>query len=246
MSLFNFFQYSNLHQLNLDWILETITSLPKTVNNTYPDEHGNINLPSVASMSSWNGIGADGAGNVDPVEFDIDPDDPPAGMHFYYDSGVLCVTFNDNTGSKAEIAFPVNNGIRYLSYNGSWSDWQFFSNEFQDVSSNITLGVPSCIDQVQPHNLKAVIKNGVAYIYVEGYTLRPAGLNDFIAGGLPVPNDPGTGLGYITGMIQTAQPVELKPCRFLVDGDGDLMFSHLGNAANAGDVLVIRGEYPVA
>lgn len=270
--MFNFFPWTNNHQLNLDWILEQLVKMPLTVNNTYPDPSTrNINLPTIAGMSSWNGVGADGAGNVDPIESIADLNLPAEGFHIYrwanpatlhnpYGAaentgymtsagGGLCWSSFTSTDFATQLA--INNGssciaIRTKESGDPWSTWLYIVPEILDVSSSITLGLPSCIDQLQPYNVKAVISNGIASIYVEGSTSAAAGLNDYIAGGFPVPNDPGTGLGYITGIIQDSQTTELKPCRFLVDGNGDLRFSYMGDAANAGDVLVIRGEYPIA
>ena len=270
--MFNFFPFSNNHQLNLDWILEQLVKMPLTVNNTHPDPGTrNINLPTVAGMSSWNGIGADGAGNVDPVEIIADLNLPDTGFHIYawenpttahnpygasenhgYMTGAgggLC--FSSYTAGDYAVQLAVNMGcdavaFRHKESGNPWSSWVYSVPGILDVSSYVTLGIPSCINQLQPYNVKAVINNGIASIYIEGQTTGAAGLNDFIAGGLPVPDDPGTGLGYITGIIQDSQTTELKPCRFLVDGSGDLRFSYLGDAANPGDVLVIRGEYPVA
>ena len=68
MALFNIFPYTNFHDLNMDWIINKIKDILKTavftVNNTKPDENGNVNLSQVSGMTSVNGIGADGAGNV--------------------------------------------------------------------------------------------------------------------------------------------------------------------------------------
>ena len=67
--MFNLFPFTNFHDLNLDWIIKSIKTLYSkvvfTVNNTMPDENGNVNLPTVAGVSSVNGIGADGNGNVE-------------------------------------------------------------------------------------------------------------------------------------------------------------------------------------
>ena len=64
----NLFPYTNFHDLNMDWIIKSIKMLFSksvfTVNNTAPDETGNVNLPTVAGVSSVNGVGADGQGNV--------------------------------------------------------------------------------------------------------------------------------------------------------------------------------------
>ena len=245
--MFNFFPFSDNHQLNLDWILMQLKKVPLTVNGTPPDKFGNINLPSVSGMSSWNGIGADGAGNVDPLENIADMDDPDPGLHFYNQGEVVIMSFNNDNDMKVQIGAPgPYESIAYrVYYSGSWSDWTFINNSLQDVSADITFGQFSCIDTLQPHSTKAVIKNGMASIYIEGYTNSAAGLAQNIASGLPIPADTGSGLGYITGMILDSVTSTLKPCRFLIDGDGDLMFSYLGNAEQAGDVLIIRGDYPV-
>lgn len=61
---FNLFPYTNFHELNLDWIIKTLKKAVYTVNRTEPDENGNVNLPTVAGVSSVCGVGADGNGNV--------------------------------------------------------------------------------------------------------------------------------------------------------------------------------------
>lgn len=69
--MFNLFPFTNFHDLNMDWILKNIKSLWSkavfTVNNTEPDENGNVNLPGVSGVTSVNGIGADGSGNIQVV-----------------------------------------------------------------------------------------------------------------------------------------------------------------------------------
>lgn len=69
--MFNLFPFTNFHDLNMDWIIKSIKSIKTlvskavfSVNNTIPDANGNVNLPTVAGVSSVNGIGADGYGNV--------------------------------------------------------------------------------------------------------------------------------------------------------------------------------------
>lgn len=70
MALFNIFPYTNFHDLNMDWIINKLKNIMNTavftVNNTTP-VNGNVNLPQVSGMSSVNGIGADGNGNVSIV-----------------------------------------------------------------------------------------------------------------------------------------------------------------------------------
>ena len=62
--MFPKYPYSDVHQLNLDWILERISKAITSVNGTTPDENGNVNLPGIAGVSSVLGIGPDGSGNV--------------------------------------------------------------------------------------------------------------------------------------------------------------------------------------
>lgn len=67
--MFDLFPFTNFHDLNMDWIIKSIKTLWSkavfTVNNTMPDENGNVNLPTVAGVSSVNGIGPNGQGNVE-------------------------------------------------------------------------------------------------------------------------------------------------------------------------------------
>lgn len=270
MSLFNFFPYSNLHQLNLDWILEQLSKFPLSVNNTFPDENGNINLPSVASMSSWNGIGADGQGNVDPIETIEDLNLPAVGFHIYrwenpntlhnpYGAaentgymaaagGGLCWSSFTSTDFATQLA--INNGssciaIRTKESEDAWSVWHYMDSVPKDVSANITLGSPSCIDMTKPYSTSAIVQAGHASILVEGSLRVAAGLNDFVAAGLPIPYMPDIGIGYIMGVVQDSSTTEIRPCRFFVDHQGDLRFSYMGNG-QINDVISIRGEYPIA
>lgn len=73
--MFPNFPYTNFHRLNVDWIIEKIKEehAVKTVNFTPPDANGNINLPTVAGVSSVNGIGADGEGNVQITSANSNP-----------------------------------------------------------------------------------------------------------------------------------------------------------------------------
>lgn len=269
MALFNYFPFSNAHELNLDWILEVLSKFPRSVNNTLPDENGNINLPTVAGMSSWNGIGADGLGNVDPVEIVADLNQPVEGFHIYrwenpdtlnnpYGAaentgymlgagGGLCWSCLTNTDYSTQLA--SNNGssciaIRTKNAGEAWSTWHYMDPAPKDVSSSITLGVPSCIDTFKSHSTSAIVQAGHASILIEGSLKVAAGDNDYIAGGLPIPYMPGIGIGYIMGIIQDAGTAEIRPCRVFVDHLGDLRFSYMGKG-NINDVISIRGEYPV-
>lgn len=65
---FNLFPYTNFHDINMDWIIKNLKTLWTksvfTVNNTPPDAEGNVNLAGVSGVTAVDGIGADGAGNV--------------------------------------------------------------------------------------------------------------------------------------------------------------------------------------
>lgn len=60
----NLYPYTNFHDLNLDWLLQQLRKAVFKVNNTEPDENGNVNLAGVSGVTSVNGIGADGSGNI--------------------------------------------------------------------------------------------------------------------------------------------------------------------------------------
>lgn len=97
MALFNIFPYTNFHDLNMDWIINKIKNIMNTavftVNNTTP-VNGNVNLPQVSGMSSVNGIGADGNGNVaivgkpNLIYYDMQPADFSA--HVAGANGTAC------------------------------------------------------------------------------------------------------------------------------------------------------------
>ncbi|MBQ6517083.1 MAG: hypothetical protein IJI14_00085 [Anaerolineaceae bacterium] len=136
--IFQFFPFSTAHQLNLDWILEELKTYPHTVNNTLPDENGNINLPQVSGMSSWNGVGADGSGNVDAYETIADMDSPGDGLHFYLFKpstvntppmmvqGLILSVLGPAPGVDG-LQFAVSqydDTIAYRRcYSGTWSSW---------------------------------------------------------------------------------------------------------------------------
>ena len=67
----NKFPYSNFHDINLDWIVSMLRKAVFTVNGQEPDEKGDINLPTVAGVSSVNGVGPDGAGNISLTPADV-------------------------------------------------------------------------------------------------------------------------------------------------------------------------------
>lgn len=266
--MFNFFPWTNNHQLNLDWILEQLVKMPLTVNNTHPDPSTrNINLPTVSGMSSWNGIGADGAGNVDPVELWADLNLPAVGFHIYrwedpatlhnpfsaaennnYMTGLgggLC--FSSYTLTDFSVQIAINNGstcwaVRMKESGNPWSVWSYQITAPQDVSSNITLGIASCMDMNKPYYVYAMVCNGHASVMIEGSLALNAGDNDFIAAGLPIPA--ASGLGYTIGLIQDTNTTETRPARFIIDQLGDLRFSYMGSGL-ANDVISIRAEYTV-
>lgn len=69
--MINDYPYTNFHDLNLDWLIKTLRSAVYKVNNTEPDADGNVNLAGVSGVTSVNGIGADGAGNIQLTPADL-------------------------------------------------------------------------------------------------------------------------------------------------------------------------------
>lgn len=265
--MFQFFPFTNAHQLNLDWILETLQTFPRTVNNTLPDDNGNINLPTVSGMSSWNEIGADGAGNVDPIETISDLDNVAIGLHFYKwenpdtynnpygaaenvgymlgNGGGICLSYVSAAGHAVQIANNAGSStiaIRHLNAGDPWSTWRYDPWDALTVSP-ITFNA-SVVDTDEPSNVSAYIRNGYATIYIECRSIAAVGTNDTIASGLPLPANPGPPC-YAWGAIQDINTAELKPCRFLVQPTGLLDFSYLGHCDNAHDVISVILTYPV-
>lgn len=263
--MFQCFPFTNAHQLNLDWILETLKTFPRTVNNTYPDEDGNINLPTVAGMSSWNGIGADGAGNVDPAEHISDLDNAAEGFHIYhwtdpddlniptdatwFPSGEgYCISCANAGGYICQISNGLGQhtiATREKNPGDPWSSWRYFNNQTPvDLSSNITLNV-AVVDTDEPSTVSAYVINGWAFVYIECASIAAVGLGDTIASGLPLPANPGPPC-YVWGAIQDVNTTEIKPCRYIIGPSGLLEFSYLGNCDNAHDVISLVATYPVA
>ena len=65
------YPYTNFHDLNLDWLIQTLRSAVYKVNGTAPDSDGNVNLAGISGVTSVNGIGADGAGNISLTASDV-------------------------------------------------------------------------------------------------------------------------------------------------------------------------------
>lgn len=100
--MFPDFPYTNAHQLNLDWILERLAKTVLTVNETEPDETGNINLPTVSGVTSVCGIGADGSGNVNlgPKDVNALPKTDINPTNIYIDK------LNGDDTNSGEAGFP--------------------------------------------------------------------------------------------------------------------------------------------
>ena len=258
--MFQFFPFTNAHQLNLDWILETLKTFPRTVNNTYPDEEGNINLPTVAGMSSWNGIGADGAGNVDPAEEITDLDNAATGFHIYHwldpDTANIptdpvwflsgegyCFSCGNTSGYITQLALGEGGvilAIREKNPGYPWTSWQYFNNHL-DIQSDIVIDTAN-VDIT--YEIQAKIKNGWCFGYFEGTANGILSGNMRIASGFPVPLvEPLK--AHFTGIVKEANDAYNTPCRFAIDSNGDLRFDFLGNTEQAGDVIAVEFAYPI-
>lgn len=265
--MFQFFPFTNAHQLNLDWILETLKTFPRTVNNTYPDDQGNINLPTVAGMSSWNGIGADGSGNVDPIEMISDLDNASTGLHFYkwenpdtdnnpygaaenigYMTGFgggLCISYVSASGYAVQLANNAGDythAVRYKDTGNPWSVWRYIKGTI-DISNDLTLD-SSNIDLDQPFSKFAYIQNDWCFGYVEGVGTRILAGNAKIMDGLPIPLCDPVPYQFI-GMIELLPAAEVRPCKFQINSSGELTFSYVGNTEEAGDYIIAQFAYPI-
>ena len=261
--MFQFFPFTNAHQLNLDWILETLKTFPRTVNNTYPDDQGNINLPTVAGMSSWNGIGADGAGNVDPLETISDLDNAAEGLHFYfwkdpdtahnpYDNDNFIATQGfvisqkNATGYYIQLAAEMSRSciaIRAKDAGDPWESWHYWSAYTKDESANITLNA-AIVDTDEPYTVSAWTLNKWAFVYIECSSIAAVGSGDTIASNLPLPANPGPPC-YVWGAVQDINTTEIKPCRYVIGPTGLLEFSYLGHCNNAHDIISLAATYPI-
>ena len=116
--MFNLFPFTNFHDLNMDWIIKSIKTLWSkavfTVNNTMPDENGNVNLPGVSGVSSVNGIGADGSGNIQ-----LDAQDVGA-LPDTYTAPVKSV--NNKTGNVDIGTYNINGNFVVIFVDGSAGD----------------------------------------------------------------------------------------------------------------------------
>lgn len=260
--MFQFFPFSNAHQLNLDWILETISKLPWTVNNTYPDELHNINLPTVSGMSSWNGIGADGAGNVDPAEDTIDLNDAATGFHIYHwmDPNTAniptdpvwfpagegyCISCSNTVGYITQLSTGEGGptlAIREKNPGYAWSPWQYINNSL-DIRSDIVLDSTN-VDLTGAYEVQAKIKNGWCSGYIECVSNGILSGNARIASGFPVPLVEPLNAHFIGIVKMAANPYSI-PVRFAIDSNGDLRFDYLGNTEQAGDIIVVSFAYPI-
>ena len=265
--MFQFFPFSNAHQLNLDWILETLKTFPRTVNNTYPDEEGNINLPTVAGVSSWNGIGADGFGNVNPLETVADLDNAAEGLHFYrwenpdtsnnpfgaaentgYMTGNgegVCISYKSANGCVVQLASNAGDythAIRCKEAGDPWTVWRYLMGTI-DISNDIILDSTN-MDLDLPFSKFAYIQNNWCFGYVQGQVTGILSGNMLIASGLPTPLCDPIPYQFI-GMLELLPSAELLPCKFMINPDGTLTFSYIGNTEEAGDVIVVQFAYPV-
>ena len=112
--MLNEFPYTNFHDLNLDWLIKTLRSAVFKVNNTLPDQDGNVNLAGVSGVTSVNGIGADGAGNIQLTAADLGalPDNALVAVYgnMYPDT--------DNLDASSHVELASNSALIIVSIAG--------------------------------------------------------------------------------------------------------------------------------
>lgn len=244
--MFQFFPFSNSHQLNLDWILETISKLPWTVNNTPPDEFHNINLPTVAGMSSWNSIGADGSGNVDPIENIGDLDSPVTGLHFYDSGSGIVISYTDGTDGFQAAFSTSTDSIEYRHIeSGSWTAWIDVSSAlsgYQDISTDIILN-NVFLDNGWSQEKYAVTKSGWCYGRIAS-RVRTGTQFAKIADGLPLPNIPNGATAAVLGTWTAFGSSNPNLLTAFINTSQELILSGSGGPANNGDTIEILFCYP--
>ena len=243
--IFQAFPFSNAHELNLDWILEYIRKLPKTVNNTEPDENGNINLAGVSGVTSVDGIGADGAGNVNLIETIADIDNPADGFHIYNDSYDFVFSFMDSINSVGvqvivEMGF-TNMGLRSFD-SGTWTDWISMDPSTISLRDNIVFN-PAVVDLLNATTRTCWQNGNWINLQIQFLTKAATAPMLIIATGCPIPVATAT-LGI--GMIKDSQTGETFPCQVQIDDTGVLAIGYSGQAAQAGDEITIVMTYPKA
>ena len=112
--MLNEYPYTNFHDLNLDWLIKTLRSAVFKVNNTPPDQDGNVNLAGVSGVTSVNGIGADGAGNIQLTAANVGalPDNALAAGYgnMYPDT--------DNLDASSHVELSFNSALIIVSITG--------------------------------------------------------------------------------------------------------------------------------
>lgn len=254
--LFQFFPFSNAHQLNLDWILEELKTFPHTVNGTGPDENGNINLPQISGMSSWNEIGADGSGNVDPLEIPYISLSYQPGLHFYkYDVSILNIPPNTTEGlvismcddpadTGVQIAFPSDlNTIFYRTAAArTWSAWSPIDQQIPTDLSNDVIWNDSFMDPNWPRVASVIKKSGWCFARLAGRSLSASQYAQ-IASNLPIPDIASgvTGQGFCTVYGHTD---DIRAFQIYVNNTGVLSLNWSGGSTGAQDTLDMTVVYP--
>lgn len=242
--IFQAFPFSNAHELNLDWILEYIRKLPKTVNNTEPDENGNINLAGVSGVTSVDGIGADGAGNIDLVESIPDWDNPGDGFHIGSD-GAGWYVFSFMTGSDGVQIIcqeTADNLLIRSCSSGTWSNGILMNPITQDKSGTINWN-PSVVDTLNVRTITCWENSNWINLQLQFLAKAATAPMVIIATGCPIPQQTAT-LGI--GMIKDVNTGATAPCQVQIDDMGVICMGYSGQAAQAGDEITIVMTYPKA
>lgn len=103
--MLNLFPYTNIHNLNLDWIIRRIKAAVFSVNGYTPDDNGNVQLPTVPTVSSVNG--QQGAVVLDAADVGAIPDTvtvPTLTSQLVNDSGYI-------TAAQAGAVSSVNGEV---------------------------------------------------------------------------------------------------------------------------------------
>ena len=122
--MLNEYPYTNFHDLNLDWLIKTLRSAVFKVNNTEPDADGNVNLAGVSGVTSVNGIGADGAGNIALTPSDLGAI-PTSALN---QSAFTMVPVTDNLYATSYVSAIRNNVLSVMSIAAFFDECTLYQN----------------------------------------------------------------------------------------------------------------------